>query len=1775
MSTVLQEAEQLERAANPDHYAAAVWEQAESVARMYLEGERHRQPMTREQKQFIEGIIAADYDGRTVIELLQNGHDAHPPDTSDGRLEFLLDEHRGPHGTLYVANAGNPVSDQDFAGMCRIAMSEKRPDAGIGNKGVGFKSVLQLSDNPEVYSAVAEGADSFSGYRFRFARPEDFDTVAQRICPADSRLGQKLRENVSSLKITLPLEVTPPDVERFAREGYSTVIRLELRSPAALEAARHQLEELASSDVPINLFLPRLASIVIGTRSSNASARYALNYRRKRLPSPTGIDLYQVDLQDSDAYLLLERTVAEGQMLAAIEQARSAGRLNTGWDQWKGDARVSIALPLDRELEKGRTYTFLPMDEAAGAVLPGFVNAPFFARLDRRSLDATSPLNRLLLDAIAALCAEVLVQVQNGVLQLPEHSVIDLLTCDAKQLPALRAALQERGTDLADVRVLPVLGTQPRASLSDCWMWQPKGKTFTPQRVARGGQQGLVDPAIGVARWGRLAQLASSLLLYPRPRPTDVARFAESYATRLAARAAKPRAWSAFLDDLAAEVPNGEALRGRRILLDSDGSLTATNNPGTDSNPGSDSGDGARMTYFVPSTSPGTPPAAVKTRLAFLHPEIAPAGRGRRAPGRGRAWLESQRLVREYRTDAILELVGATMRALAAKNPGNTNDRALRECLQFGYQIWRDARRDISPHAAAAARLLLPTPSGWLPAADTVFGAGWGGSDGDTDKILAQLLERASDVSASLRKLAAATLLEPHDLANVGETVELRHFCEDLGAKHGLVPAHFSRVTFQIAGLAAAHPERLSNFYLPVPPAHQQAWRHTAADWAPAAPAWSTVTYRPDTDVAYLPGQFDWDQLDQRARLDYVSLVLRGLESWPDSDLEFRYVRQGDGTRSVWPTYVSSFLANEAWVPQTTPQDRTAIQFLPVTQAWWLQTEQTPDFLPAQPSALRAFTGPIAGRRLANSGLQYWDIPDTAAARLVTLADVIAEREPRLNASLRHAVRKAYERAWGDLLASDSTLTPHNVLVSADGHYAVVDLDHDPGTVYIGDRFGEAQRQLLSQTSARLVPVRDAALGDRVLDRLRAVGLSTVRGTSQAAVIVTVDGGDAASLPARPLGDWGGQWLELLVAGVIEFRYQGFPPIPDDKVAQARRRVRDATVVTGNRLATVVDGHATSDQAGGSSYLLSTPSDRLAVAADPADRWALLAAAADGLAQLIELTTLSRELKLALLTLEQRCASHDPTDRDLAEVLGVSVDEIEALHASHSSVASSIERLVPVLAMLDPAAAESLVVQSEALPDEATLLQWLAAQLPAAPEPKTLVELAEGEDLLAAARQLNLSLGMANRGLRMLGLAPLHNASGQRQQFDAFLARARAQIQDRIRDRFREAHAQQRPLDDYLRLRELPGLEPDPHWLDEYWDLPEDLLTAHVDAWINGACPPAPTTTQAHTPLPAVDVLRDRGRRTVTETLSRARPLVDAWLHQNTVGTGPRPDDTAAVIAAITAAGQMDFGTLRRRDVLAWLRNHGQWPTDMRLSTELTQLGLDPSDIDEAGRRLQASSDSIRRQATYVTYADKTFGAEPEDLAALADVVRGSISVTMLDTPTDPVLSELPPLPEKTAGGDRSSTWGGAWRGQSPSPGKTKAIGLAGEILAGQWIEHQYGLPPEVTWVSGYRQDVLADGKGNDELGYDFEVVTSAGKILYEVKSTVDDFPQLILGESEVRRASDLAEDEDYRILFITHVLDPARQRLYPLPNPLAAGMRYFNLVDRSFRLQFTLPTEL
>ncbi len=122
-----------------------------------------------------------DYDGRFIWELLQNADDA-----------------------------------------------MKREDSGdlIGSKGLGFKSVLEITDEPEIHSDL---------FHFRFSAEQTQDLLKER----------KLHDSPPPLTFRIPHENKPCEIiKEHLRSGYTTVVRLPFRDDKAREKGLERLRSL-------------------------------------------------------------------------------------------------------------------------------------------------------------------------------------------------------------------------------------------------------------------------------------------------------------------------------------------------------------------------------------------------------------------------------------------------------------------------------------------------------------------------------------------------------------------------------------------------------------------------------------------------------------------------------------------------------------------------------------------------------------------------------------------------------------------------------------------------------------------------------------------------------------------------------------------------------------------------------------------------------------------------------------------------------------------------------------------------------------------------------------------------------------------------------------------------------------------------------------------------------------------------------------------------------------------------------------------------------------------------------------------------------------------------------------------------------------------------------------------------------------------------------------------------------------------------------------------
>ncbi|MFI6582200.1 sacsin N-terminal ATP-binding-like domain-containing protein [Embleya sp. NPDC050493] len=500
-------------------------EQLREYGQSVLEGARSEQVLRMaRQVNAVSYTSAREYAGRSLFELLQNGYDAHPRDRRDGRVHVLLDEAEGEWGTLYVANGGTPFTWRDVERVCELAQSSKEVGEGIGNKGVGFRSILLISNAPEIYSADPDSplGPEMDGYCFRFAQKAD---VEKFLAGEDN--AHEVAAKYPPLQAPLPVDDVPAICRQFAVQGYVTIVRLPLLSEAARTEVRLRMRELAGAKVPVMLFLDRLAGLTLERRAAGGEAgeledhqepheRYELTRSEKRFAVAQDgtwhgppVSCATVNLGPSGTYLVVRGTVEKERLNSTLAEAVGSGLLDDTWQEWKRSAVVEIALPLPapRRPRRGQIYTFLPMGEDQAAPFLGHVNAPFFTKFDRTGFPSGNPLNVVLLDAVAETCL-----VAAAVLRtVPESSMrqlaVDLVSWESEKGSAGRlraAALRVHGSELADVPLVPVLtadGAPPEAGWAP-----PRGAVLWPDldltvlTAHRAHEAGIVvaDPDIGV-----------------------------------------------------------------------------------------------------------------------------------------------------------------------------------------------------------------------------------------------------------------------------------------------------------------------------------------------------------------------------------------------------------------------------------------------------------------------------------------------------------------------------------------------------------------------------------------------------------------------------------------------------------------------------------------------------------------------------------------------------------------------------------------------------------------------------------------------------------------------------------------------------------------------------------------------------------------------------------------------------------------------------------------------------------------------------------------------------------------------------------------------------------------------------------------------------------------------------------------------------------------------------------------------------------------------------
>lgn len=333
-----------------------------------------------------EAEIATNYRGRLVYELLQNADDAMYGDaTHDDRIDFRLDEK-----SLWVGNSGRPLTEADIRGLCGTGASSKGEQKGrrrafIGQKGMGFKSVLEVTDRPRVYSTSA-------GFQMDadLARPDVEAQLREK--------GQPPPKTVPVMRFPWPLDggEEPREWAAARASGINTLFQFPLRADLPGDQWEVLADRLFNLPVSTVLFLKHLERVEViiegreGARRREWTVVRELKVGDAWEPAPGFVEsgVYRVSV-DSD------REVA-GQFLVAHDADVEIGDHRSGLsgDTWEGIevTEVSVAAPWpsaqDSWSHSYKFHVFLPTDEPSP--YPLLVNGAFAADLSRQKIAATS-----------------------------------------------------------------------------------------------------------------------------------------------------------------------------------------------------------------------------------------------------------------------------------------------------------------------------------------------------------------------------------------------------------------------------------------------------------------------------------------------------------------------------------------------------------------------------------------------------------------------------------------------------------------------------------------------------------------------------------------------------------------------------------------------------------------------------------------------------------------------------------------------------------------------------------------------------------------------------------------------------------------------------------------------------------------------------------------------------------------------------------------------------------------------------------------------------------------------------------------------------------------------------------------------------------------------------------------------------------------------------------------------------------------------------------------
>ena len=235
-------------AGGENRIADFITEQTENTLRAY----RKQPNLVTEHANHEHDTAHGGYAHRQLFELVQNGADALAHSDGASILVRLTGEY------LYCADDGKPIDEDGVRALMSFHMSSKRDTGEIGRFGLGFKSVLGVTDSPEFYSRPGS---------FRFDRQSAARRIKE-VAPVD-------RDRYPVLRLPIPVdarEASEGDADLREMMMWATNI---VRLPLIRGAQENLAEQIGAFPAEFLLFVDHVRHLTLedGERSRDFALR--------------------------------------------------------------------------------------------------------------------------------------------------------------------------------------------------------------------------------------------------------------------------------------------------------------------------------------------------------------------------------------------------------------------------------------------------------------------------------------------------------------------------------------------------------------------------------------------------------------------------------------------------------------------------------------------------------------------------------------------------------------------------------------------------------------------------------------------------------------------------------------------------------------------------------------------------------------------------------------------------------------------------------------------------------------------------------------------------------------------------------------------------------------------------------------------------------------------------------------------------------------------------------------------------------------------------------------------------------------------------------------------------------------------------------------------------------------------------------------------------------------------------------------------------------------